>query len=180
MLWSLLLPMTGPLGWGAWHRAQLPLLWEKFCDLIFLQSVGCPSGWYGIWLHRECTPPITSWFRLLASGCRLFLVCSWEESELKSYSTTLAENLCSWFGGYNTGIKVLSEFWAISLSCFAVTQTPTKWKNLTVSCPQAHEPQTNWNQKVDNVDSWWPHHQPIRRMSMSWSCTPQPSPTPCL
>ena len=34
-----------------------------------------------------------------------------------------------------------------------------------VCCPQAHRFQTSWNQKVDNVDSRLPHHQPIRRVS---------------
>ena len=43
-----------------------------------------------------------------------------------------------------------------------------------ITCwPQAHRPQTGWNQKVDNEDSWnitlLPHHQPIRLMFMSWS-----------
>ena len=36
-----------------------------------------------------------------------------------------------------------------------------------------------WNQKVHDWDSWnitlLPHHQSMRRMSMSWSCTLQPS-----
>lgn len=82
-------PKDWPLLWGAWHGAQLPLLWEKFCDLIIVQSVGCPAGWHGIWLPRECTCPFASWFRLHVSGYRLFLVCSREENE--SYSSTLAE-----------------------------------------------------------------------------------------
>ena len=56
----------------------------------------------------------------------------------------------------------------ISLSCFEDTETPTRWKQLT-GCPQAREPQTSWNQKVDDADSHLPHHQPIRRMSMNWS-----------
>ena len=36
-------------------------------------------------------------------------------------------------------------------------------------CSQACGPQTSWNQKVDDADSRWPHHQPVRRISMSWS-----------
>ena len=38
-----------------------------------------------------------------------------------------------------------------------------------VCCPQASRPQTSWNLKVDDADSYLPHHQPIRRMSMSGS-----------
>ena len=34
------------------------------------------------------------------------------------------------------------------LSCFADTETLTRWKKLTVCCSQAHIPQTSWNQKV--------------------------------
>ena len=57
----------------------------------------------------------------------------------------------------------------ISLSCFADTETSTRWEKLTACCPQAHRPQTGWNRKVDDADDRLPHHQPIRRMSRSWS-----------
>ena len=43
----------------------------------------------------------------------------------------------------------ITIFW----SCFADTETPTRWKNLTVCCPQASRPQTGWNQKVEDDDS---------------------------
>ena len=46
---------------------------------------------------------------------------------------------------------------------------PSRWEKLMVCCPQACRPQTSWNQKVDDADSHLPHHQPIRRMSTSWS-----------
>ena len=72
--------------------------------------------------------------------------------------------------------RVLVPPWGIyitiSLSCFADTETPTKWEKLTVCCPQARRPQTIWNQKADDPDRHLPHHQPIRRMSTSWSCPP--------
>ena len=55
----------------------------------------------------------------------------------------------------------------IPLSCFADNETPSRWEKLTC-CPEAHRPQTSWNQKVDDADSYLPHHQPIRRMSMNW------------
>ena len=38
----------------------------------------------------------------------------------------------------------------IPLSCFADTETPTKWEKLTVCCPQAHRPQT-WLEP----EGWW-------------------------
>ena len=55
----------------------------------------------------------------------------------------------------------------IPLSCFADTETPTRWEELMVCCPQARRAQTGWNQKVDDDDSRLPHHQPIGRMSTS-------------
>ena len=73
----------------------------------------------------------------------------------------------------------------MSLGCFGDTETPTRWKKLTSCWPQACWPQarwsqTSWNQKVDDVDSQnttrLPHHQPIKIMSTSWSCTCNPSP----
>ena len=54
------------------------------------------------------------------------------------------------------------------LSCSAET---SRWRELTVCYPQALRPQLGWNQKVDDVDSWLPHHHPIRWMSRSWSHT---------
>ena len=46
---------------------------------------------------------------------------------------------------------------------------------VTTCWPQAGRPQTGWNQKTDDWDSknitLSPHHQPIRRTFMSWSCT---------
>ena len=44
----------------------------------------------------------------------------------------------------------------ISLSCFADTETPSRWEKLPVSdvyCLQVHRLQTGWNQKVDDADS---------------------------
>jgi len=40
------------------------------------------------------------------------------------------------------------------------TQTPTKWRKLTVCCPQASQPQTTWKQKVDDAAFSLPHHRP--------------------
>ncbi|KAM9104968.1 pyroglutamyl-peptidase 1 isoform 4-T4 [Megaptera novaeangliae] len=48
-----------------------------------------------------------------------------------------------------------------------ISQDAGRWKRVTVCCPQARRPQASWNQKVEDVDSRLPHHQPIRRMSMS-------------
>ena len=36
--------------------------------------------------------------------------------------------------------------------------------------PQAQRPQISWNKKAGDANSHSPHHQPIRRMSTSWSC----------
>ena len=51
-----------------------------------------------------------------------------------------------------------------SLSCFADTESPTRWEKLTVHCPQARGAQTCWNQKVEDVDSHLPHD--VRGKSM--------------
>ena len=49
---------------------------------------------------------------------------------------------------------------AISLSCFADTEIPTGWDMLIACCPQAHRPQTSWNQEVDHAHfKLPPHHQ---------------------
>ena len=37
-----------------------------------------------------------------------------------------------------------------------------------VCCLQACRPQTSWNLKVDDADSYLRHHQPIKTMSTSW------------
>ena len=56
-----------------------------------------------------------------------------------------------------------------SFELFSDIETPTRLEKLTLCWPQALRPQTGWNQ-VDLADSPLPHHQPVRRMSMSWSC----------
>ena len=71
------------------------------------------------------------------------------------------------------GPKVII-FEAISLSCFAGTEIPTRWKKLTAYWSQAGRPQMGWNQKVNDIDSWLPHHQPIRRVLINWSYFPYP------
>ena len=58
----------------------------------------------------------------------------------------------------------------IALSYFADVKNPTRWEKLTVYCPQACRPQTSWNQIFDS-DSQLSHHQPARKMYMSWSCS---------
>ena len=60
----------------------------------------------------------------------------------------------------------------ISLSCFADTETPSRREKLMINddmLPTACGPQTSWNLKVDDADAYLPPHQPIRRMSTSWS-----------
>ena len=75
----------------------------------------------------------------------------------RNSSAALRQGLSSAEGIYLTG----------SLSCFADTETPTRWEKLTACCPPAHRPQTSWKQKIGDADFHLLHHQPIRRMSRS-------------
>ena len=58
----------------------------------------------------------------------------------------------------------------VSLSHSGDTETPSRWEKLRIN-----NANHKWidsgqlNLKVDTVDSYLPHHQPIRRKSMSWS-----------
>ena len=56
------------------------------------------------------------------------------------------------------GLQIL--FCALYGNCLADTQTPTRWRKLTVCCPQASQPQTIWKQKVDDAASSLPDHRP--------------------
>ena len=49
------------------------------------------------------------------------------------------------------GLQIL--FCALYGNCLADTQTPTRWRKLTVCRPQASQPQTIWKQKVDDAAS---------------------------
>ena len=53
----------------------------------------------------------------------------------------------------------------------AGAEAPTRGKKSTGCCPQARRPQTAWNQSMDDSDSPFPHHPPIRKMSTSCSLT---------
>ena len=55
------------------------------------------------------------------------------------------------------------------LELFCRYWNPHKVGKLMVCCPQAQRPQTSWNQKADDTDSYLPHNQPVKRMSTSWS-----------
>ena len=46
-----------------------------------------------------------------------------------------------------------------------VHRVPKSQTGLSATTP----PQIGWNQKPDDADFQWSHHQPIRRMSISWS-----------
>ena len=51
-------PRLGTLNWAS----ELSLLWEKFCDIITFQFVGCPPGRYEIWLYHTHSPtPVSLW-----------------------------------------------------------------------------------------------------------------------
>ena len=70
-------------------------------------------------------------------------------------------------------------FWVVLLGLR--TPHPPRWRMVTKCWTWAHRPQTGWNQTIDDKDSWNitllpPHHQPIRRKSMSWSRPLQPPP----
>ena len=65
------------------------------------------------------------------------------------------------------------------LSCYAESETPVRWKQLTACCPQEHRPQTAQNQKID-ADSRLPHHQSVRWMSVSCSHPHNLPPSPSL
>ena len=45
--------------------SELSLLWEKLCDIITFQFVGCPPGRYEIWLYHTHSPtPVSLWLLL--------------------------------------------------------------------------------------------------------------------
>ena len=51
---------------------------------------------------------------------------------------------------------VLCLIWEL----FSRYSNPTKWRKLTVCCPEASQPQTTWKQKVDDAAFSLPHHRP--------------------
>ena len=60
----------------------------------------------------------------------------------------------------------------ISLSHSADTETPPRWEKLMINSsmlPTSMQTPDQLDLKVDDADSL-PHHQPIRGMSMNWSC----------
>lgn len=63
----------------------------------------------------------------------------------------------------------------MSLSCCADTKTPTRWKKLAACWPPVHiNPRLAGTKRLMAEipeTSLFPHHQPIRELGMSWSCT---------
>ena len=64
-----------------------------------------------------------------------------------------------------------------SLSSSTGTKAPPRWRIVTSGWAQACGPQTSWNQKGDDWDSWnttlLPYHQPIRGSSHTLQTSPQ-------
>ena len=59
---------------------------------------------------------------------------------------------------------------AISLSYFTDTESPSRWDKLMANdgmLPTNIKTPDQLDLKADDADSYLPHHQPIRRMSMS-------------
>jgi len=65
-------------------------------------------------------------------------------------------------------------FWAISFEMFCRHPNPYQVGN--VNCLLTTNTWTRWNLKFSDIDSWLPHHQPVRGMSTSWSYTCNPLP----
>ena len=60
----------------------------------------------------------------------------------------------------------------VSLNYFADTETPSRWEKITINDgmpPTSMETSDQLDLNVDDADSNSAHHQPIRRMSTSWS-----------
>ena len=58
----------------------------------------------------------------------------------------------------------------ISLSYFADTEMPSKWKKVMINndmLPTSMQTPDQLELKANDADSNLPHHQPIKRMSMS-------------
>ena len=70
------------------------------------------------------------------------------------------------------GLQVI--FWAISFEMFGRHWNP--YQVGKVNCLLTTSTWTRWNLKFSDIDSWLPHHQPVRGMSTSWSCTCNPLP----
>ena len=50
-------------------------------------------------------------------------------------------------------VPLQGTYMTISLSCFADTETLTRWEKLTINCPQALRPKIGWTQKVEDAES---------------------------
>ena len=60
----------------------------------------------------------------------------------------------------------------LSLSHSAETEPPSRWEKLAINggmLPTSMETPDQLDLKIDHVDSYLSHHQPTRRMSVSWS-----------
>ena len=64
------------------------------------------------------------------------------------------------------GLQII--FWAVFFEVFC------KYWNPHCMLPQSTQTPDRLKPEVGDVDSWLPHHQPIRRTSMSWSHTSRP------
>ena len=126
----------------------------------FLQLL-YPVGWPAVTAIQSPSPVqlfVTPW--TAAYHASLSFTISWSLLKLMSIDSMLFNNLILCrpllLPSVFSSIRAFSNEFALHirwpkycpLSCFADTETLTRWKKLTVSCSQAHIPQTSSNQKV--------------------------------
>ena len=151
--------------WDIWNSLRTPIYTKQDpVGLLGTKAFLCPHFLItGSRLHSaSMTFPEFQWGRFKQLLIREWRGCGDKGEKVKKKKCSLGAG--SWFP-----LKRYIEYITVSLSCFADTETPTRWEKLTVCCPQAGRSQTCWNQKVGDAHSHLPHHQPIRRVSMSWA-----------
>ena len=62
--------------------SETSLLWGNLCNIIIFQFVGCPPGWYGVWLY--CNSSLPTYLFLCVYVCVCFVVRTYQ----KRYSTS--------------------------------------------------------------------------------------------
>ena len=120
---------------------------------------------------HACLPPAFCLYESFSQRIHLIRVvrkCRKDNSQGRQNNTTLSIQQIQVSLILPQGLEIISS--AMSFELFCRYWNPlSRWKKLTVCSPQACRPQRGWNQEVGDTDFQLLNHQPIRRMSMSWS-----------
>ena len=154
------------------HSPTPIIFWTLSLCVVMLEFIPCRTLW-GSWAPGFSGSPISLILgNSLHPASMPFPEFQWADSSSlgKGEDARPGRNKLSRAALGQDPVSPSKDALIISLSYFSDTVTPPRWEKLMINSgrmPIGMQTPDQLDLNVDYVDSYLPHHQPIRRMSMS-------------